>query len=123
MSDEEHKHIQFLRRMSTEGTPPSISQQTAQLALQVFLAMRNLTGGELPVPSASAGPDGMVFYNWDRGRHHLDVEIRPSHSVDYFYRDRVTGQTWIEEYATADPPRRVKDCLRLFVGTPDGATA
>jgi len=46
-----------------------------------------------------AGPttDGWMELVWDNGRHHLDIDVRPDGTCEWFYRDRETGDYAGEE--------------------------
>jgi hypothetical protein len=72
-------------------------------------------GFALPIPAACTGPDGQMLYTWDRGKHHLELEIIPGQSAEYFYRDRETGELWGEDYTIGDPlsPDAIRK-LKLF---------
>ena len=52
----------------------------------------------MPVPAACTGPDGEMFYSWDRGHHHLELEIIPGKPAEFFYRNRETEELWGEDY-------------------------
>ena len=56
-----------------------------------------------------------MFYSWDSGRHHLELEIIPGQPAEFFYRDRETEQFWGEDYTIGDRlPTRVVEKLSLF---------
>lgn len=106
------EHDDFLKAMA-QGV---ISPATAQRARKVWYSLLNRSGHLLPIPAASAGPDGQVFYSWDKGRHHLEVEILPGEEIEYFYRDRETGEYWGDDVKAADHiPDRAANNLKLFV--------
>jgi hypothetical protein len=57
-----------------------------------------------------------MSYSWDRGRHHLELEITPGQPSVFFYRDRQTGTFWGDEYTVGDSlTDEVVQRLRLFV--------
>ena len=109
------EHRQFLQRVSTEGKPPLITRATAKKSWDLWLAVRKAAGPFLPIPSAGTGPDGVLFYSWDKGAHHLEAEIRPDRDTEFFYRNRSTGRLWGEDHAGGALPADLLDKLSLFV--------
>ena len=73
-----------------ESLPPLITIETANKSWQVWLMLKENV--DLPAPSAATGPDGIMFYSWDKGEHHFEVEIFPDDSTEFFYRNRMTGE-------------------------------
>ncbi len=61
------EHLDYLRRVSTEGNPPPITRETATLARVAWQAIWKVSGFSMPIPAACTGPDGEMFYSWDRG--------------------------------------------------------
>ncbi len=59
---------------------------------------------EIPYPSVGIGPDGQVLYCWDKGRHHLELEIFPTPGTpaEFFYMDRAGDEKWVEDYNVGD---------------------
>jgi hypothetical protein len=96
------KHQEFLNRVSTGDDPP-ITPETASLAAKAWHIIWLASEGKMPVPAACTGPDGEMFYSWDCGQHHLELEIIPGQPSEFFYRDRNTEQFWGDDYAIGDP--------------------
>lgn len=109
------EHRQYLQRVSTEGKPPPITRATAKKSWDLWLAVRKAAGSSLPIPSAGTGPDGVMFYSWDKGDHHLEAEIFPDRDTEFFYRNRRTGDLWGEDHAGGALPAVLLDKLSLFV--------
>lgn len=109
------EHFKYLKGIS-EGREPIVSKQTADLARKAWWLLWQETGYLLPVPSACTGPDEQILYSWDKGEHHFEVEIIPGKPMEFFYRDRKTGDLWGEEYTLGDslPAEAVKK-LKLFM--------
>lgn len=110
------KHVKYLVEVSTKGDTPLISRQTASRAKEAWMAILEATDYRMPVPAACTGPGGEMFYSWDRGRHHLELEIIPGGPAEFFYRDRETEDLWGEDYevgTTLAPPMIEK--LNLFL--------
>jgi hypothetical protein len=110
------QHLDYLKRVSTEGNPPPITQETATLARKAWQAIWIASRFSMPVPAACTGPDGELFYSWDRGRHHLELEIIPGQPAEFFYRDRETEQFWGEDYNVGDRlPAEMVEKLKLLI--------
>lgn len=75
-----------------------INQQVASLALASWLDLWAISGRTMPVPDACPGPDGQILFTWDEGDHHLELEIFPESTSEFFYRNRSTDELWGEEY-------------------------
>jgi hypothetical protein len=113
-TDAHAEHMRYLDEVSA-GDDPLITFITATLAAQAWEQVRAVTGDTMPVPAACTGPDGQMFYGWDRGRYHLELEIVPGEPADYFYCDRQTNEFWCEECTVGDPiPQRVIVVLSYF---------
>jgi hypothetical protein len=95
------QHRDYLHRVSAGAHAP-ISLETAANAMKAWNAIWAASGGAMPVPAACTGPNGEMFYSWDRGRHHLELEIVPGKAAEFFYRDRETEELWTEDYAIGE---------------------
>jgi hypothetical protein len=114
-TDAKHKkHLEYLTRVSTSECAV-ITPTTAVLAARAWRDIWTASRGQMSIPAACTGPDGEMFYSWDRGRHHLELEIIPGQPAEFFYRDRETEQFWGDDYTIGDPlPARVVEKLTLF---------
>ena len=113
---EQLEHREYLNEVSLKLPDPPITRETASYAWVAWLDVRKATGFSLPVPAACTGPDGKLLYTWDRGRHHLELEIIPGQAAEFFYRDRETGELWGEDYTIGGPvPAGAVQRLHLFV--------
>lgn len=82
---------------------------------QLFAALSAAFGHRLPPAAACSGPDGVMFYSWDRGRYHLEVEILPDNTAEFFYRDRETEEFWGVDITIGDPiPAEIVEALGHF---------
>jgi hypothetical protein len=108
-------HREYLRRVSSDGRSPLITPATARKSWDLWLAVRNAVGSSMPVPSAATGPDGVMFYSWDNGEHHLEAEIFPDRDTEFFYRNRSTGELWGEDYSGGSLPAELLGMLKLFL--------
>jgi len=109
------QHREYLNRVSG-GEHALVTPGTASQAMKAWNAIWVASGGRMPIPAACTGPDGEMFYSWDRGRHHLELEIIPDQPAEFFYRDRETEQLWAEDYNIGGPlPAETIEKLRLFI--------
>jgi len=107
-------HLSFLKRVST-GEDPPITPETARLASNAWRIIWKASDYKMPVPSAGTGPDGEMFYAWNSGRHHLELEIIPGQPAEFFYRDRESGEFWGMDYDIgATLPAMIISKLTLF---------
>lgn len=56
----------------------------------------------LPVPDASS-TYATWYYCSDQGVHHLMLEIPLKGQMDFFYRNRQSGELWEEDYVETEP--------------------
>jgi hypothetical protein len=78
---------EYLLRVSCPGDA-LIGTDVAAAAWSLWLAIEKEMAGKMPVPSASTGPNGVMFFSWDRDEHHLEVELLPGGIAELFYRNR-----------------------------------
>jgi hypothetical protein len=115
---ESWEHLKYLEEVSTGGNPPPVAREVAALARDAWTDILAASGFQIPVPSACTGPDGQIFYSWDNGRHHLELEITPGVPAFFFYRDRLTKQTWGEDYRVGDSlSEATREKIKLIVDT------
>ena len=95
-----------------------ISQSTATLALRAWASISELLAQNLPVPDAAPGPEGQLLFVWNKGEHHLELEIFPDSPSEFFYFNRVTNESWEDEYNANTPvSQQAKDKLSIFTST------
>lgn len=80
-----------------------IEPQTAAFAWDTWGLLNNTLSKALSVPDASYGPDGQFLFIWDKGEHHLELEIEPSGQAYFFYRNRSSGALWDSDYKVGEP--------------------
>ena len=108
------EHLKFLKEVST-GEEPAITPETASMATEAWRQIWLASGGRIPVPSACTNADGKVFYSWDSGRYHLDLDIVPGEPAGFFFCDRETDKYWCEDYQIGSPlPKEVVAQLGHF---------
>lgn len=106
------EHINYLRDVFKEGL---ISPETAREAMVAWLECWVATGYTLPVPAACTGPDGQMQYVWDRDEHHLELNFTPSEPASFFYRNRKTGELWMEDFTAGVTDPAALEKLKLVV--------
>ncbi len=93
-----------------------VTPRVARLAWNAWTALSNSTGNAMLVPDACPSPDGELLYTWDRGEHHLELEIVPDAPAELFYENDVSGEVGEATLVIGEPiPAEVLDRLRLFV--------
>jgi hypothetical protein len=112
-------HLAWLDEVSS-GPDASITSGVAAVACAALELVHEASAGRMPVPAACTGPDGELFSSWDRGRHHLEVEILPDGPAEWFYRDREeVAASWLEEWTPGSPlPAAVIEALHFFYPDP-----
>ena len=79
-----------------------ISSTTANNARSMWKRIATSTDNAICVPDASAGPNGEFAFIWDRGEHHLELEVMPDSTVEFFYRNRSTGALWGQDSSVSN---------------------
>src|SRR5437588_11368997 len=93
-----------------------ITLRVARLAWNAWTALSNSTGNALLVPDACPGPDGELLYTWDRGDHHLELEIFADTPAEFFYENDASGEVGEATLVIGEPvPAEMLDRLQLFV--------
>src|SRR5579862_4955623 len=88
-----HDFYAYLNGIESQGF---ISHQTNTDATAVWKDLQRNT--MLPVPNASAGPDGILLLTWDENQHHLEVEFLPEQMPMFFYCDHNVSDYWEVPY-------------------------
>src|SRR5438445_5585625 len=93
-----------------------ITPRVARLAWNAWTSLSNSTGNALLVPDACPGPDGELLYTWDRGEHHLELEIFADTPAELFYENELSGEIGEATLVIGEPvAAEVLNRLRLFV--------
>jgi hypothetical protein len=93
-----------------------ITPRVARLAWNAWTALSNSAGNALLVPDACPGPDGELLYTWDRGEHHLELEIFAESPAEFFYENDASGEVGEAAFVVGESvPAEVVPRLRLFV--------
>ena len=85
--ERERRWLEYLRGLPYSG---AVSAYIAASAERLWRNIRPVTG-TTSVPDAVATETGGIFMSWDRGDHHVEIELMSSGRYDWFYRNRKTG--------------------------------
>lgn len=78
--------LKYLRSLRANGV---ISQFVANNTERIWRRLKPLASN-VAVPDAAVTESGGLFMSWDRGVHHLEIEILPEGRYEWFYRNRHT---------------------------------
>lgn len=85
--ERERRWLDYLRTLPDSG---AVSPFLAASAERLWRQLRPIAGAT-SIPEALATEAGGVLMVWDRGHHHLEIELMSSGTYDWFYRNRKTG--------------------------------
>lgn len=68
----------------------------------------------VPIPQAGPLPDGGFQFVWDRGDHHLEIDVLPDAKLEWFYRNRKTGEVAGEDVDAGDLPGSLRTRFALL---------
>ncbi len=107
LEDENKKRQEELRvyidslRCEAESTLESeLSASVADVSWQTWqrLSLHFFEQGLcLEVPDACPGQNNNFMYTWSKTEHYLECEIFDTGAVEFFYRNRKTGEVWGED--------------------------
>jgi hypothetical protein len=86
-ADPEQRWLNYLRNLPQSG---AVSPFIAASAEQMWRDYQP-ADGKLPIPDAVATESGGILLAWDRDEHHVEIELMPSGSYDWLYRNRKTA--------------------------------
>ena len=78
--------LDYLRSLPAKGAISYVAENTAE---KIWRKLRPLANN-VSVPDAAVTNDGGLFMSWDRGAHHLEIELHPNGRYEWFYRNRST---------------------------------
>jgi hypothetical protein len=105
--------MRYLRRVVRDSV---VDTDTADLGRQMWSELSKAANGRLRVPNAAPALGGQLLYTWDRGAHHLEVEIFPDAPSEFFYLNRETDEDWAADYNVGDSlPDGLLEKLYFFI--------
>jgi hypothetical protein len=78
--------LAYLRSLPDKRT---VSFVVANNAERIWRYLRPLANN-IAIPDAAVTEGGGLFMSWDRGKHHLEIELLPNGRYEWFYRNRST---------------------------------
>jgi hypothetical protein len=91
-------YLELLKREVNENQNTGFTEQVLDLSYIVWQKLKNLfeetKGLTLEVPSACPGAKNNFMYTWTKTEHYLECEIFGSGEIEFFYRNRKTGEDW-----------------------------
>lgn len=97
-TDAENRWRAYLHSL---GTRHLTSHDVASAAEQLWLTLAENAAPATP-PDASPTNDGGLLLSWDRKGQHLEIEVLPDLSYEWFYRERLADVTENDEAASVD---------------------
>lgn len=91
-------HLDWLRDLHN-GEDAVLSRAIFNAAVLSWDEIDQESEGRMPLPAACTGPDGQMFYSWDKDEHHLEIELDPGDGNFWFYRNRKTEIMWGDDWA------------------------
>lgn len=89
-----------------------LSKPYAEIARRVWTSIAERVDN-IDVPQAGPTPDGGFQFVWDKGPHHIEVDAYPDGRLEWFYRNRLTGEVEGADEATSDIPPTLAARLEL----------
>ena len=92
-----------------------LTAEHAESVKRFWRHLRSLRSWNLPVPQAGPTEAPGFLLVWDRGRHHLEIEIYDDGTFDWFYRDRRDESYFGDDGLAPDArPSDLMDRIHLF---------
>jgi hypothetical protein len=82
-------------------TTQAITTELAKLCEQVWFGLVATHDRPFPLPAICPGDANNLMYTWNHGEHYLECEIFEQGEIEFFYRNRHTGETWGEDLTAA----------------------
>ncbi len=93
-------YLDSLKNEVTEARDANFSERVLNLSWSVWKALKSLfeaKGRCLEVPDACPGSKDNFMYTWSESEHYLECEIFATGEIEFFYRNRNTGEVWGED--------------------------
>jgi hypothetical protein len=91
-------YVELLKKEVKNNTNAGFTEQVLDLSYIVWQKLKNLfeetKGLTLEVPSACPGSKDNFMYTWSKAEHYLECEIFGLGAIEFFYRNRKTGENW-----------------------------
>jgi hypothetical protein len=104
---------QYLEGIQISG---SFSGEHIDFVRNFVLHLRREIDPDFPLPHAGPTPDGNFQLVWDRGIHHLDVDVYSDGMFEWFYTNRETKEFFGNENClSGSMPAEFSQCLRYII--------
>lgn len=93
-------YLDSLRSEAQSTNEAEFTVAVVNYSWQVWQALSDYFLGRgwcLEVPDACPGHSNNFMYTWSRAEHYLECEIFGSDAVEFFYRNRKSGEVWGED--------------------------
>ncbi|WP_293330940.1 hypothetical protein [Microcoleus sp. CAWBG58] len=93
-------YLDSLKNEVREARDANFSERVLNLSWSVWKALKSLfeaRGRCLEVPDACPGSKDNFMYTWSESEHYLECEIFGTGEIEFFYRNRKTGEVWGED--------------------------
>jgi hypothetical protein len=93
-------YLQQLRREATSKNQSEFTASVIDLSESVWADLRSHFQNQqvcLEVPDACPGHHNNLMYTWSKGDHYLECELFGTGEIEFFYRNRSTGDNWAED--------------------------
>lgn len=91
-------YIDLLKNEVKNDIAAGFTEQVLDLSYSVWENLKKIfketKGLALEVPSACPGSKDNFMYTWSKAQHYLECEIFGSGEIEFFYRNRTTGENW-----------------------------
>lgn len=93
-------YLETLRKEAISSREIEFSEKVLDLSWSVWQKLNNWFETRelhLEVPDACPGFRDNFMYTWSKAEHYLECEIFGTGEIEFFYRNRKTGQVWGED--------------------------
>lgn len=93
-------YLDSLKNEVREARDATFSERVLNLSWSVWEALKSRFEAQglcLEVPDACPGSRDNFMYTWSKSEHYLECEIFATGEVEFFYRNRNTGEVWGED--------------------------
>jgi hypothetical protein len=93
-------YLDSLKNEVREAREAKFSERVLNLSWSVWEALKSLFEAKglcLEVPDACPGSKDNFMYTWSKSEHYLECEIFATGEIEFFYRNRNTGEVWGED--------------------------
>jgi hypothetical protein len=93
-------YLESLKSEALENNESQFTVAVLEYSWQVWKSLSNYFSSKdscLEVPDACPGDNNDFMYTWSKAEHYLECEIFGSGAIEFFYRNRKSGDVWGED--------------------------